>query len=83
MQKISTAAGFEPTRVTPSDFESDALTTRPNCRTHIIIFLKILKCNIRMFYFYIKYIFRIKKNYKYISDSLAEWLRRLTRNQMG
>ncbi len=54
MQKISTAAGFEPTRVTPSDFESDALTTRPNCRTHIIIFLKILKCNIRMFYFYIK-----------------------------
>ncbi len=35
MQKISTAAGFEPTRVTPSDFESDALTTRPNCQIYI------------------------------------------------
>ena len=28
----------EPTRVTPSDFESDALTTRPNCLTTLIIF---------------------------------------------
>ena len=36
--KNSTAAGFEPTRVTPSDFESDALTTRPNCQIYIYKF---------------------------------------------
>lgn len=29
--KRSTATGFELVRVAPSDFESDALTTRPNC----------------------------------------------------
>ena len=29
-QKDPSAAGFEPARVTPSDFESNALTTRPN-----------------------------------------------------
>ena len=28
--KCTSAAGFEPARVTPSDFESNALTTRPN-----------------------------------------------------
>ena len=36
--KNTTATGFEPMRVTPSDFESDALTTRPNC---LILKLKI------------------------------------------
>ena len=29
-KKSTTAAGFEPTRVTPIDFESIALTTRPH-----------------------------------------------------
>ena len=28
----STAVGFEPTRVTPIDFESIALTARPSCQ---------------------------------------------------
>ena len=28
-KKNSQPTGFEPVRVTPSDFESDALTTRP------------------------------------------------------
>ena len=40
-QKNSTAAGFEPTRVTPSDFESDALTTRPNCLDNIYKIFKL------------------------------------------
>jgi hypothetical protein len=29
-KKSSLRTGFEPVRVTPSDFESDALTTRPS-----------------------------------------------------
>jgi hypothetical protein len=29
-KKNSLRTGFEPVRVTPSDFESDALTTRPS-----------------------------------------------------
>ncbi len=29
-KKDSLRTGFEPVRVTPSDFESDALTTRPS-----------------------------------------------------
>ena len=31
-EKRTTAVGFEPTRVTPMDFKSIALTTRPSCR---------------------------------------------------
>ena len=31
--------GFEPVRVTPSDFESDALTTRPSLPVTLSIFL--------------------------------------------
>ncbi len=30
-EKITTTAGFEPARETPRDFESLALTPRPNC----------------------------------------------------
>ena len=30
-EKSTTTAGFEPARETPRDFESLALTTRPNC----------------------------------------------------
>jgi hypothetical protein len=30
LQKATSAAGFEPARVTPLDFKSNALTTRPN-----------------------------------------------------
>ncbi len=30
--KSTTTAGFEPARETPRDFESLALTTRPNCQ---------------------------------------------------
>ena len=46
-KKNTTAAGFEPTRVTPSDFESDALTTRPNCQ---ILFLIFLSLNIKLLF---------------------------------
>ena len=38
--KKSLRTGFEPVRVTPSDFESDALTTRPS---QLIFLLKYYK----------------------------------------
>ena len=34
MQKVTTTAGFEPTRLTSIDFESIALTTRPSSLSH-------------------------------------------------
>ena len=37
----SQPTGFEPVRVTPSDFESDALTTRPS--QHIEVYTLISK----------------------------------------
>ncbi len=37
-EEDSLRTGFEPVRVTPSDFESDALTTRPS--QHIILVFK-------------------------------------------
>lgn len=33
----TTTAGFEPTRISPVDFESTALTTRPNCQSNIFL----------------------------------------------
>jgi hypothetical protein len=36
LKKDPLRTGFEPVRVTPSDFESDALTTRPSQRTSFL-----------------------------------------------
>jgi hypothetical protein len=40
LKKVSLRTGFEPVRVTPSDFESDALTTRPS--QHMILVITML-----------------------------------------
>ena len=40
--KRTTATGFELVRVAPSDFESDALTTRPNCHCYFFFDCSII-----------------------------------------